>query len=46
MHTTKFIQLLSAETRKDIKEVPIQEWIKFTNGLKKAGQKRKKYLIA
>ena len=44
MHTTEFIKLLSPETRKDIKEAPVKEWVQFTHGVKKAEWKRTKYL--
>jgi len=45
MHTTEFAKLLSVETRKDIQEVPHREWVKFTQGVEKAGWKRANYLI-
>ncbi|MBI2669234.1 hypothetical protein HYX14_05310 [Candidatus Woesearchaeota archaeon] len=44
MHTTEFVKLLSAETRKEIREVPKKEWVEFATGVQKAEWKRKKYL--
>ncbi len=44
MHTTEFIKLLSAETRKDIRDVPAKDWAKFTQEVRKAKWKRTKYL--
>ena len=44
MHTTEFVKLLSAETRKDLQHVPKEKWVAFTKAVKKAGWKRTKYL--
>ena len=44
IHAKDFLKLLSPETQHDIKTIPKQEWAKFSEGVRKAGWKRKKYL--
>ena len=43
-HTQDFLKLLSPQTQHDIKTVSKQEWMKFSEGVLKAGWKQKKYL--